>query len=77
MIAIRPIVESYEQEIESIETTLKHRQMTSKAIIKAVKAWALEHQKLRRALQEDGATVSAFNLKAALLELNNLFVQKP
>ena len=41
-----------------------------------MKAWALEHQKLRRSL-EDGTSLSAFNLKAALIELDNLLGQKP
>ncbi|TKB92537.1 MAG: hypothetical protein E8D41_06945 [Nitrospira sp.] len=76
MEAIRPIVEAYKAEIMSIETTLKHRRSTSKAVIKAVQAWALEHQKLRRSL-EDGTSLSAFNLKAALIELGNLVGQKP
>jgi hypothetical protein len=76
MEAIRPIVEAYNNEISVIEATLKHRQETSKAVIKAVKAWAIEHQKLRRSL-EDGTSLSAFNLKAALLELGPLVNQKP
>lgn len=75
MEAIRPIVEVYETEIMNIEATLKHRRKTSKAVIKAVKAWGLEHQKLRRCL-EDGTSLSAFNLKAALIELGNLLGQK-
>ncbi len=76
MEAIRPIVEAYKAEIVTIEATLEHRRSTSKAVIKAVKAWALEHQKLRRSL-EDGTSLSAFNLKAALIELDNLLGQKP
>ena len=75
MKAIRPIVKSYKTEIMNIEATLKHRRITSKAVIKAVKAWALEHQKLRLSL-EDGTSLSAFNLKAALIELRNLLGQK-
>jgi hypothetical protein len=76
MEAIHPIVKAYETEILKIEATLKHRQQTSRAVIKAVKAWALEHQKLRRCL-DDGTSLSAFNLKAAVIELNNLLNQKP
>jgi hypothetical protein len=76
MESIRPIVKAYETEIVSIEATLKHRQETSRSVIKAVKAWALEHQKLRRCL-DDGTSLSAFNLKAAVIELNNLLSQKP
>ena len=75
MKAIHPIVNAYEAEIMNIEAELKHRRRTSKAVIKAVNAWALEHQKLRRCL-EDGTSLSAFNLKAALIELNNLLGQK-
>ena len=75
MEAIRPIVKAYETEIIAIETTLKRRRKTSKAVINAVKAWALEHQKLRRCL-DDGTSLSAFNLKAALIELSNLLGQK-
>jgi hypothetical protein len=76
MEAIRPIVEVYNNEINAIEATLKHRRKTSKAVIKTVNAWAIEHQKLRRSL-EDGTSLSAFNLKAALLELSTLINQKP
>jgi hypothetical protein len=76
MEAIRPIVEAYKAEIMNIEATLKHRRSTSKGVIKAVQAWALEHQKLRRCL-EDGTALSAFNLQAALIELGNLLSQKP
>ena len=76
MAAIRPIVEAYEAEIEAIEATLEYRKKTSKAVIKAVNAWALEHQKLRRSL-EDGTSLSAFNLKASLTELGSLLGQKP
>ena len=76
MAAIRPIIEAYETKIEAIEATLEHRKKTSKAVIKAVNAWALEHQKLRRSL-EDGTSLSAFNLKASLTELGSLLGQKP
>jgi hypothetical protein len=76
MEAIRPIVAAYKAEVMTIEETLKHRQKTGRAVIKAVEAWALEHQKLRRSL-EDGTSMSAFNLKAALIELSNLIGQKP
>ena len=74
MEAIRPIVQAYDSEITNIEKELMQRKMTSKAVIKAVKAWAIEHQNVRRSL-EDGTSLSAFNLKAALLELGNALGQ--
>lgn len=74
--AIRPIVTIYRSRVENINTTLQHRKSTSKAVIKAVKAWALEHQKVRASL-EDGSPLSAFNLRAALMELGLLLNQKP
>ena len=76
MEAIRPIVEAYRTDIKSIHATLNQRNKTSKAVIRAVNAWRLEHQKLRRSL-EDGTSLSAFNLKAALIELSNLLGQDP
>jgi hypothetical protein len=75
MQAIAPIVDKYNSEIKQIEDTYKQRQKTSKAVIKAVKAWAIEHRKLRQSL-EDGTPLSAFNLKAALIELGNLLSQR-
>lgn len=76
MEAIRPIVASYEAQIKAIDATLEHREKTSKAVIKAVHAWAREHQKLQRSLK-DGTSLSAFNLKSALVELNGLLGQRP
>jgi hypothetical protein len=76
MEAIRPIVETYTAQIASIDATASKRQAASKAVIKAVKAWATEHQKLRSAL-EDGTSLSAFNLRAALMELSNILGAQP
>jgi hypothetical protein len=74
--AIRPIVTTYRAKVAAIDATLAHRQSTSKAVIKAVRAWALEHQKVRASL-EDGSAVSAFNLRAALMELGALLGREP
>ena len=76
MVAIRPIVDAYQSQVVSLDATLARRQNTSRAVIKAVKAWALEHRKLRQSL-EDGTSLSAFNLKAAIVELEGLLGQKP
>lgn len=76
MEAIRPIVETYNSQIASIEATTAKRQAASKAVIKAVKAWATEHQKLRSSL-EDGTSMSAFNLRAALMELSSILGETP
>jgi hypothetical protein len=76
MEAIRPIVETYNAQIASIEAKAVKRQAASKSVIKAVKAWALEHQKLRSSL-EDGSSMSAFNLRAALMELSTLLGEAP
>jgi hypothetical protein len=42
--AIRPIVTAYRTRVATIEATLQHRRSTSKAVVKAVKAWAVEHR---------------------------------
>lgn len=76
MAAIRPIVETYQAQVASIDATTAKRQTASKAVIKAVKAWATEHQKLRSSL-EDGTSMSAFNLRAALLELSSILGETP
>ena len=76
MAAIHPIVLSYDAKVEEVEQTLNHRIKTSEAVIKAVKAWALEHRKLRRSL-EDGTSLSAFNLRSALRELGGLLAEAP
>ncbi len=75
MDAIHPIVEAYRTEIAAIEGTMERRRNANKAVIKAVKAWAQEHEKLRRSL-EDGTALSAFNLKAALIELEGILGHK-
>ena len=74
--AIRPIVAAYEARVETIEATYRHRMSASKAVIKAVKAWALEHQKVLASL-EDGTSLSAYNLRAALMELGVLLNKEP
>jgi hypothetical protein len=76
MEAIRPIVDKYNAQIASIEATATKRRAASKSVIKAVRAWAIEHQKLRSSL-EDGTSMSAFNLRAALLELSNILGEEP
>ena len=76
LLAIAPITDAYDKDIATIEATLKHRRNTSKAVIRAVNAWAREHRKLQQSL-EDGSPLSAFNLRAALLELDALLNQKP
>ncbi len=76
MAAIAPITDAYDKDIAAIEAKLKHRRNTSKAVIRAVNAWALEHHKLQQSLQ-DGSPLSAFNLRAALLELDALLQHQP
>jgi hypothetical protein len=71
MVAIQPIVDAYRTDVGAIEATYERRRLASQAVIKAVKAWAREHDKLRRSL-EDGTSLSAFNLKAALIELEGI-----
>ncbi len=76
MAAIHPIVEAYQARVTDIEATYTRRRKANGAVVKAVQAWALEHQKLRSSLQ-DGTPLSAFNLRAALVELEGLLGQKP
>jgi hypothetical protein len=76
MVAIQPIVAAYEARIDAIDATLERRRKASNAVIKAVKAWALEHQKLRQSLG-DGTSLSALNLRASLVELEGVLAQKP
>ena len=75
MVAIHPIVAAFEAEVTSIDDTLSHRRKASAAVIKAVDAWALEHQKVRRSLK-DGTSSSALNLRAALTELQGVVSQR-
>jgi hypothetical protein len=76
MTAIHPIVDAYSMQIHAIDDTLELRRKRSDAVIRAVKSWAVEHQKLRQSL-EDGTALSAFNLKAALVELQGLLGDHP
>jgi hypothetical protein len=68
MEAIRPIVESYDREIAAIEADHKRRLTLGEAVVKGVRAWAVEHQKLRTSL-DDGTDLDARNLLAALDEI--------
>jgi hypothetical protein len=68
MEAIRPIVESYDREIAAIEADHKRRLTSGEAVVKGVRAWAVEHQKLRASL-DDGTDLDARNLLAALDEI--------
>ncbi len=76
MAAIHPIVEAHQAKVTDIEAKYARRQKANEAVVKAVQAWALEHRKLRSSLQ-DGTPLSAFNLRAALVELEGLLGQKP
>jgi hypothetical protein len=75
MRAIHPIVEAYEQRIADIDATFARREEESKAVIRAVNAWALEHEKLRQCLK-DGTGLSALNLRVAVTQLNNLLAKR-
>ncbi len=70
MEAIRPIVTEYDRKIEAIEKAYRQRLKAGKAVVKAVRAWAREHGKLRESLAE-GTDLKAYGLKAALEELQS------
>ena len=75
MAAIHPIVAAYQLKAADIEAAFEQRRKADAAVVKAVQAWALEHQKLRSSLR-DGTPLSAFNLRAALVELEGLLGRK-
>jgi len=76
MEAIRPMVESYDTEVAAADAARQQRLQASLALIRAVRAWSQEHRNVARSLN-DKTDMSAFNLKAALLEVAAIFTKKP
>lgn len=65
---LAPEVRSYEAERSELRAWRAARRTHGRLIVKAVRAWAAEHRKVVKALEE-GSDASAFSLKAILDEI--------